>query len=123
MKPETGFRGLSVVPPNNDLSEETTTTDNGKTVDNVGLVAKLQDVGFTNGDANIAIVKAVQTFGDDGFSILGDWVAYVQTQDTIRNPAGLIRARLREGQRPPRIPEANGVAVPAVPEIPQMREI
>jgi hypothetical protein len=115
LKADRTIRGLLLFPPTDSLEETTT--------DNNGLVTMLHEIGFTNGDAHKAIVTAVQQFGDDGFGVLRDWLDYVATQDTIRNPAGLIRARLREGQRPPRIPEANGVAVPAVPEIPQMREI
>jgi hypothetical protein len=114
---------LLLFPPTDHSLETTTTTD--KPIENVGLVRLLQNIGFTNGDAHKAIVKAVHTFGDDGFTVLHDWIDYVQTQETIRNPAGLIRARLRDGERAPKLPTSNGNGDgnPVTPQTPEMREI
>jgi hypothetical protein len=103
--------GVVVVTPNNNLLEETTTNN---------MVQELHEIGFANGDANKVIATALTHFGNEALDVLRGWVAYVSTQQSVRNPPGLIRARIREGERPPAIP-ATHPAPDA--EVAEMREI
>jgi hypothetical protein len=89
---------------------------------NNNILRQLHAVGLENGAARRVVKSAIDRWGDDALAVMGGWLAYVDAQDTLRNPAGLIYSRIvKDGERPPVMTEPavtdQAVTEPALVEV------
>ncbi len=91
------------------------------------LIPKLQKLGASKNKAREIIHHAIKSYGEESGTVLNNWIAYVDSQDTFTHPAIYILGRVKDADEPPiiapPIPAAVIESKSQLPAAPELREI
>ena len=87
------------------------------------LIPKLQKLGASKNKAREIIHHAIKSYGENSGTVLNNWIAYVDSQDTFTHPAVYILGRVKDNDEPPIMPAAVVESAIQSQEKPAFREI
>ncbi len=87
------------------------------------LIPKLQKLGASKNKAREIIHHAIKSYGENSGTVLNNWIAYVDSQDTFTHPAVYILGRVKDNDEPPIMPAAVVESAAQSQDKPAFREI